>query len=205
MRFWENFRLNPMKYGLVTLAWLGAMTLLQWVLKLPLRLIEDAFLGWVNQKIAEHVGSISTVLEIAISILIQWGIPAAMAYMIVYMAYKAGVISERKRITITSTSGRISANIREEASIIRRLTSPTYVYFSPRGMLIQDSFGISSVTDNGQGDYSINFLSPLNEKTLSVLPIRGTSGSFKVISTDFQSVRIQFEEEPELVGLKFVD
>ena len=194
-----------MKYGLVALAWLGAMTFLQWVLKLPLRLMEDALLGWVNRKIAEHIGLIFTTLEASISILIQWGIPAAMACVIVYIAYIAGVISERKRITITSTSGRVSAKIQEDTNIIRRFTSSTYIYFSPKDMLIQDSFGISSITDNGPGAYTINFLTPLNEKTLTVLPIRGTSGDFKVTGADFQSVRIQFKEEPEMVGLRFVD
>ena len=86
-----------------------------------------------------------------------------------------------------------------------RPTKPAiaYIHWSP-GISIDDYQGenISSIADNGLGDYTITFESGLNPQTLVALPV-GDTPPFKVVSYTANSVRVKFEQEPPIVRIRF--
>ena len=67
-----------------------------------------------------------------------------------------------------------------------------------------DSHNITSVTDNGTGDFTIGFAKAADLGKLVCLPMPPTSSTLKaVIAPDFGCIRVVFDgEEPEIVGLR---
>ena len=82
------------------------------------------------------------------------------------------------------------------------------IHFIPESSMIEDSFNVLSMTDNGRGDFTIIFATPLDEKMLTVQPIAGApmpdTISFDAITDGkIDSVRVKFDREPGAVRLRF--
>lgn len=90
---------------------------------------------------------------------------------------------------------------------VRSSGSSASVHFVPETSTIEDSFNVSSLDDNGTGDFTINFVTPLDEKTLTVQSIAGalapSTFSFDTIDGKIGSIRVKFDREPEVVRLRF--
>ncbi len=83
--------------------------------------------------------------------------------------------------------------------------SNTFVKFRASGEIL-DSKNISSITDNGLSNYTINFSTNLNKETLVCTPVGDTPRNFRVVGIAAGSVNVQFDEpEPEPIHLKFED
>ena len=82
-----------------------------------------------------------------------------------------------------------------------------YVDFVPETFQITDSRNISSVTDNGTGDFTFNFDLPLTKVSLRVTPTAGTPWPKDTIidekATKVHSVRVTFKNEPDRISLFF--
>ena len=103
---------------------------------------------------------------------------------------------------------RFYADARSEGEAETKTTQDrpwAFVTFSPNNF--DDSFtgeNISSVTDNGVGDYTVTFVNPLKEETLVCHPIGIGPRNFKVLAITSGSVRIKFDEpEPDIISLRF--
>lgn len=80
----------------------------------------------------------------------------------------------------------------------------TFAKFTAAGMLLAGN-NISSITDIGPGEYTINFTTSLNRETLVVTPVGDTPRNFQV-EVAAGSVYVKFEEpEPEIIHLRFED
>ncbi|MBR1155691.1 hypothetical protein [Bradyrhizobium sp. JYMT SZCCT0428] len=83
---------------------------------------------------------------------------------------------------------------------------PTLVRFRPAGMVLLDSHNVSSVTDNGTGDYTISFARPLDWRSMACHALPPTASNFEAITSNGESIRIVFEGvEPEIVAFRFDD
>lgn len=76
-----------------------------------------------------------------------------------------------------------------------------YAHYSPSQTELLDSSHVSSVTDNGVGDFTIHFTCSLEANSVVALPM-GTTPQFKVLEVASDHVRVKFEEEPELVQVR---
>lgn len=82
---------------------------------------------------------------------------------------------------------------------------PAFVRFRTQGMVLIDSHGIDSITDNGTGDFTFTFSENIKIHQLTCVPMPPTPFTFKAV-TDFRSIRVVFEgDEPEIVGFRFDD
>ncbi len=78
-----------------------------------------------------------------------------------------------------------------------------YAHVDLRGVFtIDDSFNISSVSDDGAGCLTVAFAEPLNVNTLSVLPIADTA-PFSVVSVTPRSVSLKFDETAKIIRVRF--
>ena len=81
------------------------------------------------------------------------------------------------------------------------------VHFIPETSTIEDSFNISSLDDNGTGNFTINFDTPLDENSLVVQPIGGApmpdSVSYDSVDGEIGSIQVKFDREPGAVRLRF--
>ncbi len=81
----------------------------------------------------------------------------------------------------------------------------TFIKFYPGPVIDVDSYNILSLIDSGLGDFTVMFENPINPDTLIVHPIGDTPRSFRVAHVDKNSVQIIFDEEPDVVALRFDD
>ena len=80
----------------------------------------------------------------------------------------------------------------------------TYIRVALPGFIVEGS-NVSSIIDNGTGDYTINFLTPLNAETLAVHPVGETSRDFNVVGVNEDFVRVLFDKEPGEFSLRIDD
>ena len=96
---------------------------------------------------------------------------------------------------------------RRRAPILSVSGMSAHVRYIPETEEIQYSNNISSVTDNGSGDFTFSFETALQEPRLSIVPMAGTPWPKEVIvnanAARVESVQVKFKKEPDIVGLSF--
>ena len=81
----------------------------------------------------------------------------------------------------------------------------TFIEYAPEQFRTMESSNISSVTDNGPGDFIFTFINPLNAKTLAVHSIGEAARDFRVESATKDHVRVIYSKEPNVIALRFDD
>jgi hypothetical protein len=78
-----------------------------------------------------------------------------------------------------------------------------YVKYGIGDPSVFEGEGVSSVSDNGVGDFTINFSEPLDKNRLTCQPVGATPRDFQVVAFTPESIRIAFREEPRMFHLRF--
>lgn len=89
----------------------------------------------------------------------------------------------------TQASGDSSTKVANTAFVKNNpTTAKAWVNFNGGGTVaIRSSYNVSSITDNGVGDYTINFSTPLNDSSYSMSALAGgnTSNNFVLLPQDY--------------------
>jgi hypothetical protein len=80
---------------------------------------------------------------------------------------------------------------------------PTFIRYDVQKLTVLDSFNVASVTDNGVGDFTVSFTRPLKVDALVCHAIPPTPNRFAVTEITPTSARVKFDEEPQIVALRF--
>ena len=81
------------------------------------------------------------------------------------------------------TYGKLSTSATEGDNVAKR-TAKAWVNFNGTGTVaIRDDFNISSITDNGAGDYTLNFSSALEDINYAVFGNCESTAAFNVLKT----------------------
>lgn len=76
----------------------------------------------------------------------------------------------------------------------RQLTGDgAYIKFSPRGVVVRESYNVSSYTDAGSNTFTINFANAFDTSNIVCTPIGATPRDFVVLSVSPISITLRFE------------
>jgi len=89
---------------------LACIAFVIWVLSIPFRLIEDAFLEWARGEITERMQSI-------VGTFIRWGIPVILALISCFVIYRLGQRSQRRGENIGTNVAVINSDFRPRIQI----------------------------------------------------------------------------------------